>query len=144
MAAALPAVDLLEVSLAGSGDAALLRAVIDHPDGVDHDLCVAVTRALDEAGLRDRFGIEVSSPGPEPPMRTVDHFRRAVGRRVRLKVRSDDGGRGSRTGTLTAADPERVSLDTDEGRLEIQMADIRRAHLLERFPAGHPAKEGSE
>ncbi|MBY0395606.1 MAG: ribosome maturation factor RimP, partial [Thermoleophilia bacterium] len=85
LAAAVPDVDLLELTLAGGREAGMLRLVVDHPEGVDHDLCVAVTRALEEDGLLDEYGVEVWSPGPEPPLRTPEHFRRAVGRRVRVR-----------------------------------------------------------
>src|SRR6185312_6894628 len=102
---ALPEVDLLEVVLVGSGGSTTLRAVIDHPAGVSHGLCADVTRALGEAGILDRFAVEVSSPGPQPPLRTTGHYRRALGGRVRVQVQDRDvlDGRRSCTGTLLAA-----------------------------------------
>jgi ribosome maturation factor RimP len=130
LAAALPEVDLLELTVIGRGEEGYLRVVVDHPDGVGHDLCEAVTRALQAEGLGDRYGIEVWSPGPEPPMRLRRHYRRALGHRVRLRV--EDGGRvRSREGTLEAVGEEGVSLTTATGLLEIPFGAIRRANDLE-------------
>jgi ribosome maturation factor RimP len=129
LARELPEVDVREVRVV----AETLRVVIDHRDGVDHELCVSTTRALDGAGLRERFAIEVSSPGPEPPLRTIDHYRQALGERVALRV---DDGAGPRlrsvSGTLSAVEPDRVGLTTADGATWIPLGDIRRARVVQR------------
>jgi len=40
-----------------------LRLFIDHPEGVDLELCERVTRHLEH--LRAEYALEVSSPGPK-------------------------------------------------------------------------------
>jgi len=40
-----------------------LRLFIDHPEGVDLELCERVTRHLND--LRAEYALEVSSPGPK-------------------------------------------------------------------------------
>jgi ribosome maturation factor RimP len=132
LAAALPQVDLLELTLSGSGT---LRVVVDHPDGVDHGVCADVTRVLEEDGLLDRYGVEVWSPGPEPPLRTPEHFRRAVGRRVRVRAEGS-GGRRSYTGTLVEADERALRLALAGDEVEIPLSAVRRARALETAGAG--------
>lgn len=129
LARELPDVDLREVQVAAD----TLRVVIDHRDGVDHELCAATTHALDRAGLRERFAIEVSSPGPEPPLRTIEHYREAVGAHVSLRV-DDDARRRPRSvgGTLSAVEPDRVELTTEDGALWIPIGAIRRARVVQR------------
>lgn len=135
LAERLPEVDLLEVAVIGRGGSATLRAVIDHPAGVDHDLCARVTRVLDEAGLLERYGVEVSSPGPERPLRTSEHFAGAVGHRVQLKLAEPDAeGRRSYTGTLVAAGAESLTLASDEGVVEVPVGALRRARLTDDSP----------
>lgn len=131
LAAAMPDVDLREVVLMGAGDDAMVRVVVDHPGGVDHGVCEAVTRAMWAEGLGDRFGIEVWSPGPEPPLRVRRHYEAAVGHRVRLKVADDGGKPRTREGVLAAIGADSVSLVNDGGAREIALADIRRAYDLE-------------
>lgn len=131
LAERLPQVDLLEAAVVGR-DGGTLRAVIDHPAGVDHELCAAVTGVLEEAGYRDRYGIEVSSPGPEPPLRTEEHFRRAVGRRVRLRLQDEERASRSRecTGTLVDAGAGVLTVALADGVTEIPLAQVRRARAL--------------
>lgn len=133
LAAALPEVDLLELRVLPGRDA-MLRLVVDHPDGVDHEVCVAVTRALDDAGILEEHGAEVWSPGPEPPLRRPEHFRRAVGRRVRINIEREDGAR-SVTGTLVAADDTAVRVEASDGVVEIPLERVRRANAVEEVGA---------
>jgi ribosome maturation factor RimP len=51
-------IDLLAVEQPGNET---LRLFIDHPDGVDLELCERVTRHLND--LRAQYALEVSSPG---------------------------------------------------------------------------------
>jgi ribosome maturation factor RimP len=132
LARELPEVDLREVQVVGSPDGGTLRVVIDHARGVDHELCALTTRVLDRAGLLERFSIEVSSPGPEPPLRTLEHFRQAVGSRVSLTVSDDPGSRGRRlTGTLTGVDADHVEIASADGPLRVPAGAIRRARVVE-------------
>lgn len=70
----LPGVDVLAVELVS---ATRFCVYVDHPDGVDHALCERVTDLL--RGYLDRYTVEVSSPGPERPLRRPDHFQHALG-----------------------------------------------------------------
>ena len=61
-----------------------LRLYIDHPDGVDLALCERVTNHL--ADLLESWSLEVSSPGVDRPLTKPEHFRRFMGRRVRVRT----------------------------------------------------------
>jgi ribosome maturation factor RimP len=132
LAADLPDVDLLEAAVVGSGPSAVLRVVVDHPAGVDHALCVEVTRALERAGLRDRYGVEVSSPGPERPLRTLAHLEAAVGERVRVSV---EGRPRPVLGTLVAADDDTLTVELADAPVELPRRAVRR---VRRAPAASP------
>ncbi len=131
LADALPDVDLLELTVLPA-QGGILRLVVDHPSGVDHGVCAAVTGALEEAGLLEEYGAEVWSPGPEPPLRTPEHFRRAVGRRINV-VSGDAGGTRSRTGTLVRAGDTslELALALEDEVVEIPLSAIRRANAFE-------------
>lgn len=105
-----------------------VRIFIDHPDGVDLDLCERVTRSL--RALREDYSLEVSSPGPKRPLTKPDHFRRFVGRRARIKTRSDHEGRKSFTGELIAADDSGVTIGADGTIVTIEYADISKSNLV--------------
>jgi len=105
-----------------------LRLVIDTPDGVDLALCERVTGVLRD--LLESWSLEVSSPGPERPLTKPEHFRRFLGRRVRVRTREEVAGHKSFTGRLTGADEESVSVDSGDGPISIPLASVRRSNLL--------------
>ena len=105
-----------------------LRLVIDSPDGVDLALCERVTGVLRD--LLESWSLEVSSPGPERPLTKPEHFRRFLGRRVRVRTREELAGHKSFTGRLTGADEESVSVDSGDGPVSIPLASVRRSNLL--------------
>ena len=81
-----PGVEVLAVELLSPSR---FCVYIDHADGVDHALCERVTRVLDD--YRADWTIDVSSPGPERPLRKPEHFAEAVGeRRIRPARRREE------------------------------------------------------
>src|ERR1039457_5603333 len=75
----------VEVLLAEVLGGRCLRVFIDHPDGVTLALCERVSALLSEE--RERYSLEVSSPGRERPLTKPANFRRFVGRRARVRMR---------------------------------------------------------
>jgi len=106
-----------------------LRVTIDHPDGVDLNLCERVTIHLREV-LVD-YALEVSSPGPQRPLTKPEHFRRYLGRRARVRTREAKDGHKSFTGELLGATEEEVTVAADTGVVSITYAEINRSHLVE-------------
>jgi ribosome maturation factor RimP len=119
----------VEVLLAEVAPGGVLRLFIDHPDGVTLDLCERVTRQLDD--LRERYALEVSSPGRDRPLTKPDHFRRFLGRRARVRTRDAVAGHRSFTGELVGASETDVTLAADTGVVQIAYADINRSNLVE-------------
>ena len=77
----------VEVLLAEVVGGKLVRLFIDHPDGVSLDLCERVTKQLPE--VREKYALEVSSPGVERPLTKPEHIRHFVGRRAKVRTRGD-------------------------------------------------------
>ena len=120
-----PDVELLALERPASES---LRLVIDRAEGVDIALCERVTGLLRD--LLESYALEVSSPGPERPLTKPEHFRRYLGRRVRVRTREEVAGHKSFTGRLTAADSDSVSIDWGDGPVSIPLATVRRSNLL--------------
>jgi ribosome maturation factor RimP len=129
----------VEVLLAEVLGGRSLRVFIDHPEGVTLDLCERVTLQLND--LRERYSLEVSSPGSERPLTKPAHFRRFVGRRARVRTRhprpiareAGETGRTAKsfTGELVGASEEEVTLAADGGVIAIPYSEIRRSNLVE-------------
>ena len=121
-----PDIELLAVEEAGGGT---LRLLIDRPDGVDLATCQRVTDLLGE--LRERYSLEVSSPGPKRPLVRPEHFERFVGRTARIRTREPVDGQRNFTGTITGVDPAVVTIEGDQP-VSIPFDQIERAHLVPR------------
>jgi ribosome maturation factor RimP len=121
-----PDVEVLLAEVVG-GDK--VRLFIDHPDGVSLDLCERVTHQLNE--VRERYALEVSSPGSRRPLTRPDHYRRFLGRRARVRTREAREGHKSFTGELVGATDDGVTIAADTGVIAIPYADIQRSNLVE-------------
>jgi ribosome maturation factor RimP len=134
-----PDVELLLAEVLGGK---CLRVFIDHPDGVTLALCQRVTALLSEE--RERYSLEVSSPGSERPLTKPAHFRRFVGRRARVRTRhprpvghsdnarpTDRRSVNSFTGELVGASEDEITLAADGGIIAIPYSEIRRSNLVE-------------
>jgi ribosome maturation factor RimP len=118
----------VEVILAEVLGGQKVRLFIDHPKGVTLELCERVTGHL--ALVRERYALEVSSPGTERPLTKPEHFRRFVGRRARVRTRGDHAGRKNFTGELLGATDDAITVAADTGVVSIAYADIHRSNLL--------------
>lgn len=127
----------IEVLLAELLGGSVLRVFIDHPDGVTLELCERVSAEL--SGLRERYALEVSSPGAQRPLTKPAHFRAFVGHRARVRTRHERPAgplessprARSFTGELMGASDEEVTLAAGEGLIAIPYAEIRRSNLIE-------------
>ncbi len=119
-----PEVEVLLAEVAGS----TLRLFIDHPDGVTLDLCERVTGHLNE--YRDRYSLEVSSPGQDRPLTKPQHYTRFLGRRARVRLREAAEGHKQLTGELVGASESDVTIAAGDGVLTIPYEQIVRSNLV--------------
>ncbi|MCF0094281.1 ribosome maturation factor RimP [Micromonospora sp. MH99] len=128
--------DLEDLSVSRAGRRHVVRVIVDADGGIDLDAVAVVSRAvsaaLDAAEETDgdilagEYQLEVSSPGVDRPLTLPRHWRRNVGRLVKVTVRGAaalPGQRGEQpsgdrqlTGRVVGADDETVQLETDAGR----------------------------
>lgn len=128
LAAEFADVELVDADVKG-GRAMTVTVFIDRPGGIDLELCAAVAAALD--GVRQRYALEVSSPGLDRPLRTAAHFERALGERVYVKTTTPIAERSVYRGVLVSAGSDGVELRLDEGDLvALPYAAIAKAHMI--------------
>ena len=118
---ALPGVDVLALELNGKERFCVF---VDHPQGVDHALCARVTDVL--RPYLDTYSVEVSSPGPERPLRRREHFERAVGKTVRVKTETSRA-----RGPVVSAGEKAVELAANGEPIQIPYDEIVRANLID-------------
>ena len=118
----------VEVLLAEVVSSSTLRLFIDHPDGVTLALCERVSGHLSD--YRDRYALEVSSPGQDRPLTKPQHYSRFLGRTARLRLRSECSGQKNLTGELIGASEQDVTIAADDGLVTIPYEQIARSNLV--------------
>ncbi len=108
----------------------MLRVFIDSPGGVDIALCAHVSerlsRRLDEIDIiPGSYRLEISSPGVERSLRKKEHFKNAIGKRVKI-VLADRVVEGS----LTAVNDKGITLNTEEGEKYTLYTAVKRAKVV--------------
>jgi ribosome maturation factor RimP len=115
---------------------------IDHPGGVTLDLCERVTGHLKD--YRERYSLEVSSPGQDRPLTKPRHYSRFLGRRARVKLQeravvaagtspteaSETPSSKTVVGELVGATDSDVTLAAGEGVVTIPYDQIVRSNLV--------------
>ena len=118
----------VEVLLAEVVSGATLRLFIDHPDGVTLALCERVSSQLND--YRERYTLEVSSPGQDRPLTKPQHYTRFLGRQARLRLREARDGHKSFTGELVGASDRDVTIAAGGGVVTIPYEEIARSNLI--------------
>jgi ribosome maturation factor RimP len=116
----------VEVLLAEVVPGGTLRLFIDHPDGVTLGLCERVSGRLSD--YRDRYTLEVSSPGQDRPLTKPQHYRRYIGRRAKVRLR--EANHKSVTGELVGASDQEITIAAPEGVVTIPFSEIVRSNLV--------------
>ena len=118
--------DLESVRMSVAGKRRLLRIVVDGDQGVSLDDAADVSREisamLDEGNALGEvpYTLEVSSPGVDRPLTEPRHWRRAVGRLVKVKV----AGEGTVEGRILAADADGVTLELAKGERRFELGEL--------------------
>ncbi len=127
LAQGFPEVEL--VDLETRGQPPTLTLFIDRPGGVDLELCSAVSLALED--VRERYALEVSSPGLDRRLRKPQHFAAQVGREIAVQMREPVQGRRNFRGVLAAAGQDSITLTLEGGgSATLPLAAMRKAHVV--------------
>ncbi|MCL1990567.1 MAG: ribosome maturation factor RimP [Defluviitaleaceae bacterium] len=119
-----------------------LRIFVDTADGLTMDDCVAVTELisvkLDELDvISEEYMLEVSSPGAERPLKTVEAIAEAVGSYVNVVVHHEINEIDEFQGDLISFESDILVLEclfkTRKKRIEIAYSNVKKARLAVKF-----------
>lgn len=127
--------ELLGVERSRGSASQLLRLYIDHVDGITVEDCERVSRQVSdlldaEQLVQGEYTLEVSSPGLDRPLFTLEQHRRFIGEEVALRLRALVGGRRRVSGRLCAVSDESLTVEVEGERLEIPYREVERARLV--------------
>ena len=83
-------VDLYDIVQTKEHKVNILRVYISHKDGVNLDKCAHVSRMISPLldviePMNGKYNLEVSSPGIERKLKTLNHFKCSIGSDVKVK-----------------------------------------------------------
>jgi ribosome maturation factor RimP len=123
--------DLEDIEVSQVGRRSLIRVLVDTDGGVTLDAVAEATRLvgdlLDGHEVLDEqpYTLEVTSPGTDRPLTAERHWRRNVGRLVKVKLHAGD----EFTGRITTAAGAAACIETAEGERQVSYADVASARV---------------
>jgi ribosome maturation factor RimP len=138
--------DLEAVDVTPAGRRRVLRVAVDKDGGVTMDDVAEATkeisRILDagDAMGEQPYTLEVTSPGTDRPLTLPRHWRRNIGRLVKVTTRE---GR-TVTGRIVAQEGEQATLEVEGDEQAVALAEVAKAHVQIEFnrPGGAAREEG--
>lgn len=126
------------VDYSARGKHSLLRVYIDHEDGITVDQCAEVSRQISavmdvEDPIAHNYTLEVSSPGMDRPLFTLEQFAAYVGEWVDVRLRAPFEGRRKFKGVLTAIEDQDICVTVDGSDYLLPVESIERANIIPNF-----------
>ena len=126
------------VEFISQGRHSLLRVYIDHPDGILVDDCEKVSRQMSgvldvEDPISSDYTLEVSSPGMDRPLFTLEQYAAHVGDQVKIRLRSPFEGRRNFQGLLRGVEEQDVVVLVDDHEYLLPIDMIDKTNIIPRF-----------
>jgi ribosome maturation factor RimP len=139
--------ELVDIEFRREAHGAVLRLFLDRQGGVSLDDLAPMSRRLSDAldvhgSVPGAYTLEVSSPGVNRRLRRPDHFRRYVGKRVRVRCSERHNGRRSFLGPLLSVENDGIVVGLDAGRAFIPFDEIAQANYEHDFDRASSTKGG--
>ncbi|MGO2414329.1 MULTISPECIES: ribosome maturation factor RimP [Cobetia] len=130
--------ELWGIDYLSQGKQSRLVIYIDHADGITVDNCANVSRqvgaVLDvEDPITGQFQLEVSSPGLDRPLFTLDQYERYIGHVVALRLRQAFDGQRKFQGLVTGTEEGDVVIRVDEEEYCFPIESIDQARVVPQF-----------
>ena len=126
--------DVEDIEIRKTGNRQLVRIILDKDGGIAMDEVAAATRAISDAldevtELAAPFTLEVTSPGVDRPLTLPRHWRRNIGRLVRIELANSAPVEGRIIATTDAG----VTLQIKQAQREFALTQISRAIVQVEF-----------
>ncbi|HFD7014127.1 TPA: ribosome maturation factor RimP [Pseudomonas aeruginosa] len=126
------------VEFISQGRHSVLRVYIDRPEGILIDDCEAVSRQVSgildvEDPISGEYTLEVSSPGMDRPLFTLEQFAKHAGEQVKIRLRSPYERRRNYQGILRGVEEQDVVVLVDDHEYLLPIDSIDKANIIPRF-----------
>jgi len=120
------------------GKQTVLRVFIDHENGITVDDCAAVSRQISsvmdvEDPISQVYNLEVSSPGMDRPVFTLEQYQSLAGNIIDVRLRMAFDGRRKFKGQLIGVEQEDIVLRVDDNEYLLPIELIEKANVVPQF-----------
>ncbi len=127
--------EMLGIEYFKQKDGSMLRLYIDNDAGITIDDCTRVNHqvigVLDvHDPIKEKYFLEISSPGLDRPLFTLEQFQQFLGEKVKMKLREKIEERRKIKGVIKAVEETSVLIDEDGVDFLIPADVIDSAHLV--------------
>ena len=121
-----------------SGKFSTLRIYIDHEDGIHVDHCAEVSRQVSavmdvEDPITGNYTLEVSSPGMDRPLFTLEQYAAYIGEWVEIKLRYAFEGRRKFKGVIKGIEDSDVIIQVDNEEFLLPVESIDKSRIIPNF-----------
>ncbi|OBY52674.1 ribosome maturation factor RimP [Aggregatibacter aphrophilus] len=115
-----------------------VRLFIDKEGGVTVEDCADVSRQVSavldvEDPIADKYNLEVSSPGLDRPLFTLNQFERYLGQEILLHLRIPVVDRRKWQGQLAKIENDMITLIVDGKEQVLAFGNIQKANVVPKF-----------
>ncbi|MDU7785617.1 MAG: ribosome maturation factor RimP [Aggregatibacter aphrophilus] len=115
-----------------------VRLFIDKEGGITVEDCADVSRQVSavldvEDPIADKYNLEVSSPGLDRPLFTLNQFERYLGQEILLHLRIPVADRRKWQGQLAKIENDMITLIVDRKEQVLAFGNIQKANVVPKF-----------
>lgn len=130
--------ELVGIECQRSGRFLTVRVYIDKDGGVSVDDCADVSREVSaimdvEDLIADKYNLEVSSPGLDRPLFTLEHYQRFIGQQVAVHLRVPVLDRRKWSGKLDSVAGDMITLIVDDNLQVFAFGNIQKGNIIYQF-----------
>ena len=129
------ACELVDLELKGSPSNQIFRFFVDHEDGITIQECASLSRSIlnqlekmPETFPPESYRIEVSSPGVQRPLKTVNDFRRNMGKDVIVHLKNGQTPKDIEGAVVQVTDAY-IKLESNKGIHHVEYDTIQKANV---------------
>ena len=127
---------VINISISGASNSPNIQIIIDSNDGINLENCSFVSKITSDLikinnYFTDDYNLEVSSPGVNRQLFSIDDFNLYLGSLVKIKLKKQLKNQKNFLGKIKSLKNDIIIISTDKEDIEIDFKNIKKANIKE-------------
>tara|TARA_Y100000996_G_scaffold119985_1_gene89709 strand:- start:5987 stop:6439 length:453 start_codon:yes stop_codon:yes gene_type:complete len=127
---------VINISISGASNSPNIKIIIDSNDGINLENCSFVSKITGDLikinnYFTDDYNLEVSSPGVNRQLFSIDDFNLYLGSLVKIKLKKQLKNQKNFLGKIKSLKNDIIIISTDKEDIEIDFKNIKKANIKE-------------